>query len=831
MSNQNPQLQLDIDAQVVRQLGEELITDPEQALLELVKNSFDADSGWCNVVIDTRYSIDVNTILPGSDLSSKNISVNGKICIEDNGIGMDEDAIRRGWLTISLSPKRAFKAQGKVTPKYNRTPLGDKGLGRLGSMKLGDFVRITTFSSKSGKGLQVTLNWNECRSGVPLSSVTVHKAEVPSIGRTGTKLEIFGLRDTPYWTGEKRLEELRFKLSTLISPFKPIDGFTVALTCDDKIIDLISLPQSFLNSASMHFEMLWDNSTLELTGFIKLQLFKTQGKDKAEQFEELIRADGGEELFNFLREHNRCKGLNLKRSKSKKWFIEFTDIKPWDILQKARSDSSRQKPGPIVGELYGFELDSASIADFATDIGEYRQQVKNMAGIFVFRDNFRVRMGSDWLKLGEAWTSGGSYYGLKPTNTLGYVAITSKDNPGLIEKSDREGFVDNPDWQGLVSVCEGLKKFANDSMENIRRAASEFTKLKSQHLAPANVPIERRVEDLSQILAAAKKITSELKGSETKRSALLSKARSVIQNFSTDEKIDKGLRRQVEDALGSVNDMVEQISNETKQAQGILEELSSKQNYSEQISERFFQLKNQIDEVYDMVATGLAAQGLVHEIHPLLDEVNTRILGIKSRLKKETIKDPSILTEIEMIRSVNSVLSRKIAFINPMMRTFRETRSSISIKDFLVDYFSNRKDRYDSLGIKSVIDISKENNIIIEANTGRLTQIVDNIVRNSEYWLLKKNRDTANTPKEIHLTISKSSLIVWDTGPGVRPNVESSLFEIFVSDKPKGEGHGLGLFIVSQLLESQGCSISLGKERNANGNRYKFIIDLSAIVK
>ena len=41
------ELKLKIDAHVVRQLGEELISDPEQAILELVKNSYDADSPWC----------------------------------------------------------------------------------------------------------------------------------------------------------------------------------------------------------------------------------------------------------------------------------------------------------------------------------------------------------------------------------------------------------------------------------------------------------------------------------------------------------------------------------------------------------------------------------------------------------------------------------------------------------------------------------------------------------------------------------------------------------------------------------------------------------------
>ena len=52
---ENPQpLRFDINAAVVFRLGEELITDDVQALVELVKNSYDADATWVNVTIDTR---------------------------------------------------------------------------------------------------------------------------------------------------------------------------------------------------------------------------------------------------------------------------------------------------------------------------------------------------------------------------------------------------------------------------------------------------------------------------------------------------------------------------------------------------------------------------------------------------------------------------------------------------------------------------------------------------------------------------------------------------------------------------------------------------------
>ena len=50
----NPNVELRVGAHVLVQLGSELVTDVEQAILECVKNSYDADSAGCRIEIDTR---------------------------------------------------------------------------------------------------------------------------------------------------------------------------------------------------------------------------------------------------------------------------------------------------------------------------------------------------------------------------------------------------------------------------------------------------------------------------------------------------------------------------------------------------------------------------------------------------------------------------------------------------------------------------------------------------------------------------------------------------------------------------------------------------------
>ena len=67
-------------------------------------------------------------------------------------------------------------------------------------------------------------------------------------------------------------------------------------------------------------------------------------------------------------------------------------------------------------------------------------------------------------------------------------------------------------------------------------------------------------------------------------------------------------------------------------------------------------------------------------------------------------------------------------------------------------------------------------------------------------------------------------LFVFDNGIGIDKSVENHLFEEFVTNKPDNDGRGMGLYIVTTLLNELGATITLDDERNQYGNLYKFII-------
>src|SRR5688572_15047126 len=99
---------LEIDSHVVIQLGAELVTDSEQALLELVKNAYDGDATRCTIVIEPDWLPDEDHPWRKHLQSRKEVPAPiGRIVVEDNGDGITENAVRNGWLLISASLKRA----------------------------------------------------------------------------------------------------------------------------------------------------------------------------------------------------------------------------------------------------------------------------------------------------------------------------------------------------------------------------------------------------------------------------------------------------------------------------------------------------------------------------------------------------------------------------------------------------------------------------------------------------------------------------------------------------------------------------------------------------
>ena len=72
---------------------------------------------------------------------------------------------------------------------------------------------------------------------------------------------------------------------------------------------------------------------------------------------------------------------------------------------------------------------------------------------------FASRSQGHWLELSSGMTSG-STYNMRVDNTIGYFALTGESNYSLIEKSDREGFVEDAAYRGFMRIALKCRTFA-----------------------------------------------------------------------------------------------------------------------------------------------------------------------------------------------------------------------------------------------------------------------------------------------------------------------------------------------------------------------------------
>lgn len=179
-----------VDTHLFRELGELLVGRDSTALVELIKNSYDADATKVTVY--------------GENLGK----ANGRILITDDGIGMTEDTFRSGFLRIASRIKEIGERR---SPCYQRRYTGAKGVGRLAAQKLAwklDLFSVP-FEEVYGRGasaVEASINWKRIDQGETLDDEAIDDAiqvePVESDDEAGTQIELTGLRGK--WTAAER---------------------------------------------------------------------------------------------------------------------------------------------------------------------------------------------------------------------------------------------------------------------------------------------------------------------------------------------------------------------------------------------------------------------------------------------------------------------------------------------------------------------------------------------------------------------------------------------------------------------------------------------------
>jgi len=327
----------DIHASVVFQLGESLITDSVQALVELVKNSYDADASYCKLTISTENVVDPDSPFHGAA---------GSIVVEDDGVGMTIEDIRRGWLTISNSGKREFKEK-RFSTKKDRTPLGDKGLGRLGTQRLGDNVEMFTRTQGSPGENHVWFSWKDFVGKTRLSEVDIGRKERRASYDHGTKLVISQLREPTLWKGEE-VGKLEASLSQLISPYKEVRDFVVYAKVDGKELELLQISEKLRQASQIHYKLSYDGDLFTVSGRARLSYLRPETNPDRTLFEKIVDNDEGHRFLGYLSTLKRASEFSVAKSLHDGWFVEYKtanlleDIDGVELVEDERGFHARQ---------------------------------------------------------------------------------------------------------------------------------------------------------------------------------------------------------------------------------------------------------------------------------------------------------------------------------------------------------------------------------------------------------------------------------------------------------------------------------------------------------
>ena len=828
MAAHDSSLELRIDTRVVRQLGAELITDPEQALLELVKNSYDADADRCRVQIDTNVETHfvqgkrLETVVSDSDRVQEAPdgaqTLKGRITVEDDGPGVTLNQIKDRWLLISGSEKRPDSGKEKSSTKKGRTPLGDKGIGRLGTMRLGDCVQFVSRPKGTKQDAAgVEFQWSEFDAAQTLNQVPVREIFARPNNGFSTRVMVEGLEDGDHWKSNDQ-SELQARISRLISPFSKEHPLRVSISIDGQDLELQRLKQDLdLYSTARHtfslkriIDKKVPRDTLELTTEIASDFFGAKWSN-----------DDQKNFFASYTKRYPKFGLlsGSSISTQKRWIYRV--VRSLDCSQLKEYDAANY-PGDFSGSIYSLNFkmlpnpddlsQSSSEQTGATPpTGSLKSLFQKLAGVSIYRDGFGVRIDPDWLEMSANVTSGGSWYGLRRTNTVGHIDITSRQNSALVEKSDREGFVDTAPWRQFLLFAKKLRDEINDIYEALRRGFNESRKAQINDVDQAPTP-----EGAIRMLSSQAKYGQEIRSTLTSHQAILEKATEL---FGKVKGVSESETRQFKD----------QTTKALKALRGLKrqESVPSIDASVELLREELQALRSQVRTAYDFIAAGMAAETLAHEVHPLLDRASELILKSQKSVQKAGLVQAS--NDLQGARSYVRLVGKQVSILNPMLKIYRETKDTVKVSEFLKDYEGYVERRMADQQISLTVNLTKP--FTVHLPRGRLMQVVDNLVRNSEYWLqVPASQSTVKRPK-ITIDVSKPVISVFDNGLGVKTEIEDRLFGMFVSDKPKDTGRGLGLFITREILLRYGCDVTLSDARNAHGRRYRFDIDLTAVTQ
>lgn len=824
-------MNLTASARLIMQLGEQLIEDELVALLELIKNAYDADANNVDVVIDT------DTITPYGV---------GRIEIKDDGNGMIPSIVRNSFLRLSTS----FKEEEKSSIYYHRRVLGKKGIGRLSFQRLGNYITVETVPNierfeetdllkdedvefiKEYRKINIDIDWSEFPIDMDFSDIIATvKYEKDVVASSGTKIVIQGIKNLNFWDMDKKKEEkLKNELLNMMDPFqknlnlKKSERFNVLLKINDVPYSAEPIDESLLDEL-YDSKVSFDFKDWKLHVKIERPLkYVMQRRNSIVNRME----DSGYEILRETQYEKECEDYLVNFKDLNKVYIDYPKIKftiekttflsesliSKLVEKKEKGEITEEEyrkaivdqyayPGDFAGVIYARDKTNKEEIDIIlgkeglvkaklNTLSDINKAWSSMQGVYVYRNGFRVLPygRKDWIGFTEkSQTAANNIY--KEHTVVGYLKLDGFTSEKLEEQTNRQGFIQDEYGKNFFMLIQNF--LLNIMFESDIKFRDGFSRIKE------------------------------------KKDGVVTDNGKIIFERIADFEDEKNARMQ--DVKEQVEDLRIAISNKamaTNMPQKVVENLQDTILQYEAVEKKAIDEKKQeiylksqqIEEIKDIVpllGLGIIAESLTHEMNRIEQNIED---CARDTIKCKTDTDKIVKNQRNIITQTN-FLKIQLAHMESTYRRNLEKQEEILLRDFLLDMYVNEDSPMSRKARRDGVDVLVEGaNILIKANKGILTTIFDNIFLNSLYWV-----QYSQQKKYIKFIVKQSGTIeCFDSGCGVHPEIEDKLFEPFRFMKENGRG--LGLFIVRELTENMNGRVWLSDERR-DGRRFKFVFDLS----
>ena len=859
---ENNKLHFKTNIQLKSIIGKDLINDDNIAILELVKNSFDADAKK----VEVQY---LNLKENDDKITSSFSNKTSRLIIKDDGLGMDLVDIQEKWLNIAYSEKKSNNRQ------HNRMMAGAKGVGRFSCDRLGEYLNLYTKKLNSEDYLLLKIDWKKFEiddntkeiQSIDLDYETLTKTEFTNrnleVFEQGVLLEIIKLRsnwvsetkDAKNWNTDK-LVNLKKYLEKLINPNQAFEKNDFGI--------YLSVPE-FIEENKKKEEHEKFIGKIENTIFEKLD-FKTTSIES-----EII--EDGKIIFTTLKD----KGQIIFWIKERNIYFPF--------VRNAR--------------LAFYFLNPYSKSFFTKQTGIISV---NYGSIFLFINGFRIppygEVGDDWLGLDQRKNQGTArYIGLR--EIVGSIEILDSTNNFQIISS-REGIVKNENYEKLTnsknndsfvfkayrrleryvvnglswdSIPEDLKDqynslhkkiisgelnendliFREDEITKKRRVYESIHSIIS---AKADNVIELYInEDLildkiqeeklnaerefEQLISdfENKKIDGETLNRILQKKAIenkeLEKQINDLSKYNTNDATTKAIaelqlyKSTIEKQTKIIEDLKNQLENEKverEKQQKLIEDLKSDKEKAEtKVIEAVKETEKKEQELkIEKLKTEFYKKQSSAETDALIHHVKNNNLQIKDAVS-------NIITELN---NPNLDLKKiKHIILEPLYRILQYNDKSLKATDLILQSDLEKADAqkinlpsfiegyFQNTGFDIKINFSKTiNNFQIIGSKLDLALILDNLIDNSKKW-------NANNIW-ISLGIKENSAVLsfYDDGDGLDVKFVNDSNQIFdFKQTAKKDGTGFGLYLVKEALLKMNAEILIDKPLNNRGMNFKII--------